>query len=251
MSSSTSQILIGVATAAGVATLLYCLLKEEPKSTKSDTTRDNQGSGSAAPSGAGKITKDELLVILKNIAKSQEEMKSTMAELMNDVITLKPDFPAMYALVQQKTPEDPLEKAGITMQEFDTMLDANQDDPEIRRAIMTLMGADGPQTASAEVTQKVQGLTVAKIREIHEYMLTDLRGLVGQAERVQNPDGKTIAITAQALVGAKVQAKFGLSAEEVEAAVRHHHSSLAVDQDFATLALQVQQIMGRLMSSGA
>lgn len=249
-SNTVNNVVLGVATAAGVAALLFYLLKDEPK-TKAGAGSGNETATVGGPT-EGRITRDELLVILKNIARSQEEMKAIMAELMTDVTTLKPDFLAMYSLVKQKTPEDPLEKAGITMQEFDTMLDANQDDPEIRKAIMTLMGGEAqPGGPTAEVSAKVLALTVAKIREIHVFMLEELRALVPQATRVQNPDGKTIAITAQALVGAKVQAKFSLSADEVEAAVRHHHASLACDQDFATLALQVQQIMSRLMTSGS
>jgi len=253
MSSSTTvnNVVLGVAAAAGVAALLFYLLKDEPKA-KAGSGSGNETATVGGPA-EGRITRDELLVILKNIARSQEEMKTIMAELMSDVTTLKPEFLDMYALVKQKTPEDPLEKAGITMQEFDTMLDANQDDPEIRKAIMTLMGGDAAQPGgpTAEVPAKVLNLTVSKIREIHVFMLEELRALVPQASCVQCPDGKTIAITAQALVGAKVQAKFSLSADEVECAVRHHHASLACDQDFATLALQVQQIMSRLMTSGS
>jgi len=254
-SNQTSNILFGAAAAAGVAALLYYLLKEE-KSTNSGDGGFSSMEGCPfkpkEPAG-GKITRDELLQILSNIAKSQDEMKTIMSELMKDVIDLQPDFATMYDLVKRKTPEDPLEKAGITMQEFDTMLDANQDDPEIRKAILTLMGGDAAQAnqANSEVSKKVLELTVPKIRDIHVFMLEELRNLVPQATKVQKPDGKTIAITAQALVGAKVQAKFNLSADEVEAAVRHHHTSLACDQDFATLALQVQQIMSRLMTSGA
>jgi len=247
-SNTLSNVALGAAAAAGVAALLFYLLKEEPKAKGSTSGNETVAAGG---SNAGKITRDELLVILKNIARSQEEMKTIMSELMNDVTTLKPDFLTMHELVKKKTPEDPLEKAGITMQEFDTMLDANQDDPEIRKAIMTLMGGDASQQTGAEVSEKVLALTVSKIREIHVFMLEELRALVPQASKVTNPDGKTIAITAQALVGAKVQTKFQLSADEVECAVRHHHASLACDQDFATLALQVQQIMSRLMTSGS
>jgi len=253
-SNQTTNILVGAAAAAGVAALLYYLLKDEKSSNRGDGGFSSmEGCPFQPKQPAGKITRDELLTILSNIAKSQDEMKTIMSELMKDVIELQPDFANMYDLVKRKTPEDPLEKAGITMQEFDTMLDANQDDPEIRKAILTLMGGDAAQgnAAAAEVSKKVLELTVPKIRDIHVFMLEELRNLVPQATKVQKPDGKTIAITAQALVGAKVQAKFNLSADEVEAAVRHHHTSLACDQDFATLALQVQQIMSRLMTSGA
>jgi len=248
-SNNTTAIAVTAVATAGVAALLYYLLKEE-KPSSSVATAQTKGA-SAVQTQAAKITRNELLEILGNIAKSQEEMKTIMAGLMEDVMKMKPEFGEMYDLVKKKTPDDPLEKAGITMQEFDTMLDANQDDPEIRKAIMTLMGGEGAQpNVSQEVSQKVLGLTVAKIRDIHVFMLEELRSLLPQAQKVSKPDGKTIAITAQALVGAKVQAKFELSADEVESAVRHHHASLACDQDFATLALQVQQIMSRLMNSG-
>lgn len=237
------EIAMGVTAAAGAAALLYYLLKEEPK-----------GKARAAPKGAsaagtGKaITRGELLVILKTIAESQDQMKVIMQELMKDVLAEKPTFSQMYEMVKKRTPEDPLEKAGISMQEFDAMLDEYQEDAEVRRAIMVLMGTDGGASATAEVSRKVQALTVAKIREIHAFMLEELRALIPQASQVGSPEGKTIAITAQALVGAKVQQKFGLAADEVESAVRHHHPQLAVDQDFANLALQVQQIMTTLMT---
>lgn len=246
MSTAWKEIAIGVAAVGAGAALLYYLLKEEPKG--KHTHSGDCCAPTAAKSG-GKITRDELLVILKTISKSQEEMKSIMADLMKEVINTKPSFAEMYQLVKKRTPEDPLEKAGITMQEFDQMLDQNQEDPEIRRAIMALMGGDASSpVVTAETSSKVQALTVLKIREIHQYMLEELRTLVPQAAQVDKPEGKTIAITAQALVGAKVENKFGLTADEVEAAVRHHHTQLAVDQDFATLALQVQQIMSQLMS---
>jgi len=237
--------------AAGAAALLYYLLKDE---CKSGSKPNEKGATSNVPGvsllqgGVGKnLSKDELLVILDSIAKSQDHMKLIMKDLMAEAAEKGHSFADMYTLVKQKTPEDPLEKAGISMTEFDAMLDQNQDDVEVRKAIMVLMGTE-QSAGTGEVSAKVQALTVQKIRELHAYMLEELQQLVPQAQNVSQPEGKTIAITAQALVGAKVKAKFDLAADEVEQSVRHHHAQLAIDPEFASLAIQVQQVMSTLMT---
>lgn len=56
-------------------------------------------------------------------------------------------FEETCKLVAQRSPVDPLEMHGITMAEFDTLIEQHQHDPEIKSAVLRIMGSIVPSRA--------------------------------------------------------------------------------------------------------
>jgi len=146
-------------------------------------------------------------------------------------------------------PNDPLEKYGLSMMEFDQLLDKYQSDPMVREAIAKIMGAPNPANTQSA---KVQEITVKQIIAVHKFMLEELEELVSVYQGLQKSkdlDMKTVTIVAQAMVGAKMEEKFNIASEDLESAVLVYHTMLATDQEFATINLKIQHTMGKLMGS--
>mmetsp|Transcript_54905 Transcript_54905/g.101604 ORF Transcript_54905/g.101604 Transcript_54905/m.101604 type:complete len:140 (+) Transcript_54905:414-833(+) len=137
------------------------------------------------------------------------------------------------------------------MMDFDQLLDQHQADPSVRDRIAKIMGAPAP---GSEVSEKVNKITPKKIIDIHKFMLEKLEELVQHFSSIAGKDAfdmKTVTIAAQAMVGAKVEQKFDITSEDIECAVLTNHATLAGDQDFANINIQIQHTMGKLMGSFA
>lgn len=49
-------------------------------------------------------------------------------------------------MVAKEHPEDPLARYGLTMTSFDQLLDKFQQDPEVKQAVLSIMGAASTPT---------------------------------------------------------------------------------------------------------
>lgn len=234
--------------AAGVAAVIYCLTKE-PKSTKTRIVQDSKDVPAGGVTKAEEMSKETVSIILKEIIDSQEQMKVYMKDLTKELKTKQMDFKQTYDRVRQVQPSDPLESHGLSMMEFDQLLDKYQSDPMVREAIAKIMGAPNPANTQSA---KVQEITVKQIIAVHKFMLEELDNLVKTyqgLQRGQELDMKTVTIVAQAIVGAKMEEKFNIVSEDLESAVLLYHTMLATDQEFATINLQIQHTMGKLMGN--
>merc|ERR1712226_1845827 len=139
-------------------------------------------------------------------------MKDLTKELLSKVLT----FEETYQRVKKLQPSDPLEKYGLSMMDFDQLLDKHQSDPTVREAIAKIMGAPNPQSVTSE---RVQAINVKKILDVHRLMLEELESFVKHFQELQNKeqyDMKTVTIVAQAIIGSKVEQKFGITSEDIE-----------------------------------
>jgi len=193
------------------------------------------------------ISKETVQKILREIIESQELMKGCMTELSKELRAKAMTFDETYDRVRKVQPSDPLEKHQLTMNEFDQLLDKYQSDPMVREAIAKIMGTPN---ASSVASEKVQGIAVKKIVEIHTFMLKELTDLVERYQGMPKNselDMKTVTIVAQAIVGSKMEAAFGFSSEDIESAVLMHHTTLATNQEFASINMKIQEVMGKLV----
>lgn len=235
--------------AAGVAAVLYCLMKDDGKVKKKAValeSKDARASGSKMED----ISKEDVQMILKEIIDSQEKMKGYMKDLTMELRAKNLTFEQTYQRVTEVQPSDPLEKHKLSMMEFDQLLDKYQSDPMVREAIAKIMGAPNPSSVASE---KVQGITVKDIIKVHTFMLEELENLVEKYQGMQKKnselDMKTVTIVAQAIVGAKMEEKFGMTSEDIESAVLMYHTMLATDQEFANINAKIQHTMGKLMGN--
>lgn len=243
--------LVAAGGAAAVASLVYLLVRDGGRDNDGATTKD------ADAAGAGKtklkpeeITKVEVQAILKEISNSQDRMKTYIKELTQELMARSMNFEEVYLRVRKVQPEDPLERHGLSMTDFDRLLDKHQTDPLVREIIGKIMSVPQP---TGGISEKVQAISVQQVLAIHSFMLEQLEILVqdylgqGSAEY----DMKCMTIAAQAIVAAKMEAKFGFTSEDIEEAVLMYHTVLATSQEFAVLNTKIQAAMAQLMGTTA
>ncbi|PFH36997.1 hypothetical protein BESB_034550 [Besnoitia besnoiti] len=233
------QILLIAGGTAAAGACLYYLLRE-------DGGEASEGDGEPKKINSGEATKEQVMTILKGILKSQEKTKALMKEFIKDMLNEDFTFEEAYERVLQKHPEDPLEQYGLTMPDFDNLLDKYQHDPQIKDLIVRIMSSSAP----SEPNPRGQTIDKAKVIQVHEYMKQELQKLVDHIQKSPSRsklDVKNVTLTAQAYVGAKVQKKFGFTSEDVESAVIYNHKELAVDPDFVRVNIGIQTIMNQLI----
>jgi len=247
MSDATQKMLLVAGAAAGAAAILYCLKQDDSKAKPKAAVEGDKEAPASGKSKVEEISKETVQKILTEIIESQETMKLCMKELTKKLRAENLSFEQTYDKVKEVQPSDPLENYNLSMMEFDQLLDKYQGDPMVREAIAKIMGAPNPNTMTSE---KVQGITVKVIIEVHTFMLQELENLVDKYQGMQKNrdlDMKTVTIVAQAIVGAKMEQKFGITSEDIESAVLMYHTMLATDQEFANINMKIQHTMGKLM----
>jgi len=242
-----TKVVVGVTAAAGGAALLCYLLnaEDEARAAPAEAGAESGAKGSKFD----EVTKEQVEQILQEILSSQEKMKGHMKELTKELLQKSLSFEQTYHKVKSVQPEDPLEKHGLSMMDFDRLLDKFQSDPNVRRAIAQIMGTPSPSSVTPD---RVKAISVKNIIDVHTFMLQELEKLqkyFGGIRDRSSYDLKTVTIAAQALVGAKVEEKFSITSEDIEGAVLMHHTQLATDQEFANINIQIQTTMGKLMGS--
>lgn len=236
-----TKALLVAAGAAGVAGVLYYLLREEPEA-KFVPQEDKEKKVRVED-----VTKEQVRQILSEIVEQQEKMKAHMKKLTRELLDKRMEFEQTYQRVKEVQPEDPLEKYGLSMMDFDQLLNKHQADPQVREGIARIMGV--PDSAGP-----AQGSTVPakRVIEVHAFMLEELEKLLSHFNTIKNKasyDMKTVTLAAQAVVGAKVEEKFNLTSEDIERAVIKHHTTLATDQEFASVNMKMQHTMALLMGA--
>lgn len=244
------KLLVAAGGAAATAAVVYYLLKEDSDKSRALPVDEK----SKAPAAAGKrkvedVPYEEVLQILKEIAQSQDQMKGHMKRLIKELFKEPMDFDKVYTRVMQVIPADPLDKYQLSMGEFDRLLDTHQNDPKVREWIAKIMGSPSPDSVASD---NAKAISVKQVMEVHQLMLQELDALakkISEKPNLSQYDSKTVTIAAQAIVGYKVEDKFGITSEDIESAVLLHHTVLATDQEFANLNVNIQGTMGKLMQA--
>lgn len=245
------KLLIAAGGTIGVAAVLYYIIREEKTASRKIVSDgdDQKKKSQGTKLSVDEITKEQVQQILQEIIKSQEQMKGYMKDLTQGLLTKSLAFEQTYARVKEVQPSDPLEKYGLSMMDFDQLLDKHQNDPNVRDSIAKIMGAP---SAGATTNEKVKSISVKQILDVHSFMLEELENVVKYFQNLPNKDTydmKTVTIAAQAIVGSNIEKKFGITSEDIESAVLMYHTTLATDQEFAGLNIKIQHTMGKLMGS--
>jgi hypothetical protein len=249
--STVSKVAIGASLAIAAAGAAYVLFrKEEVVAEAAASSREPEIAEIPAEKlDASKITVEQLLSIMDKIIESQNVMKGVMKRISDEITSSDMKFVQAYERVRELQPNDPMEQTGLTMNEFDQLLDKYQEDPRILDSIARIMGPSEEDMAMDD--GKV--LSVKELIDIHQYMLDELRSITeevktGSTKSVTSIfDPRTLTVTAQVLVGAKVEKKFKVGSPAVERSVMEHQAQLATDHKFATINMMMQQTMTELM----
>jgi hypothetical protein len=146
-------------------------------------------------------------------------------------------------------PEDPLERYGLSMNDFDQLLSKYQSDPEVRNGIAKIMGVPDSDRGN----DKTSTAKASRVVEVHCFMEEELSKVVKYFNKLNNKDSydvKLVTLAAQAIVGAKVEERFGWTSEDIERVVLKNHEELAKDQEFAKVNQKMRQTMNELVGEG-
>jgi len=232
-------VVVGGAAAAGM--LLWYLLRDESPSEK----RLAASKPSERQKSVGEMDKQDVLRILQEIVESQSDMSALMKEVTEVVLKEELSFQQVYARVKERQPQDPLEKRGLSIQDFDTLLDTHQNDDDVKAKIGEIMTAGNVKPPS-----NAKPVPVSEIIAVHEFMCNELKELVAEYKQWDNKDAyekKTLTIAAQAMVASRVQKSYAYTSEQIEACVLANHNALSTDARFTALSVQMQQTMGLLL----
>lgn len=234
--------LLMACSAVGAVALVYCILRDETATTDlpsgaNDGRRDDR---KASKSRVITMSKEEILAVLNHWLASVEKMRSHMKTITETLLEKTETFEQVYQSIKAVEPEDTLAKYGLSEAEFDELLNMHRDDPQVKEGLRKIAQIDAKGAGANEISAK-------KVIEVHAFMLSELDSLVSSVGREKDGyDRNTMSIAAQAIVGANVQKKFSLSAEDIEHAVLTHHIELAKDREFVRISKGMQIRMAQL-----
>lgn len=240
------KLLVYTSSAAGLAALLYYLLREEAELTRTASTVE--GERDEKKLRPEDVTKEQVQRILNEIVESQEMVRAEMKQLTKELLEHPMmTFDQVYHRLSVLKPQDPLERFGLSTHEFDELLTPHHKDPQIMDGLARIMAPAGPTDGTLS-----QGTSVSmrRVVEVHEAMLEELRKLVLLVSSTRDKERlnpKTVTLAAQAVVSAKVEEKFNLTSDDIEVAVIQNQQQLAKDQDFLYVNQRLQETMGELM----
>eukprot|EP00930_Biecheleria_cincta_P094217 TRINITY_DN8510_c0_g2_i1.p1 TRINITY_DN8510_c0_g2~~TRINITY_DN8510_c0_g2_i1.p1 ORF type:complete len:254 (-),score=63.61 TRINITY_DN8510_c0_g2_i1:110-871(-) len=230
----------GAAAVVGIAVLSSNLNKERPaKEGKSSSPTKSAGK----PNATDLDSKEGVLSILQEMASSQSASRQHLKNLAKEAQAKSFSLAQACSRYIQMGVSDPLANRKLSMVDFNKALSKHEDDPAVQQAIATLMGA--PPTGVA-ATEASQALTVQKLVEIHNFMLAEFEKLAACSDKGSR-DAKTVTFAAQAVVAGKTEAKFKVSAEDIEAAVLAQQGALSCNEAFSGTNLKLQQAMTKLV----
>merc|ERR1711964_784618 len=186
----------------------------------------------------------DVIQILDEIIESQEKMSALMKKMVDIILEEKLSFRAVYERVLELQPKDPLDQRGLSMMDFDQLLDTHQHDAQVKEKIGLIMSAGSAKSSN------VKPAPLSDIAIVHEYMCTEIKKLVSEFQGWSDAatvDRKVLTIAAQALVASRVQKNYGYASEQIEAGVVANSTTLGQDPQFTALNVQMQQAMGMLM----
>jgi len=209
-----------------------------------------------AAGGAGKplaeYNKDDTLAILSEIVKSQNGISTLVEGIAKDLVS-KPETKLIEALevVQKRMAPDPLESRGLTIQQFDELLEKFQEEDDVKGVIANILNA-GPVASTASKTGSAV-VDISKLVEVHESMLGKVTAYRAEflkwsdAQR-KSADAKLLTIAAQSMIASHVLREHKLTPSDVEEAVIKQHQALASHEKFDKINRELQSIMSTFMS---
>jgi len=238
------KLLVAAGGAVGIAAVLYYLLKDDPEGEPSPEDREHD-----APNNSGELTKTEVLQILQDMSSMQSTMKANMKVLTKELVENTLSFDEIYTRVKEAQPEDPVQKRGFSAEDLDRTLQNSASDPEVMLAVSKIMGP--PDAAGKNsLTDRGKEMSVGDIVDIHTFMVQELRDFAKTFEEKPTKaqfDPKIVGMASQAVLDAKVAAKFNVSSEDMECAIVMSKDKLLQDMRFMQMHMEMQQVMQQFL----
>ncbi|KAL8435771.1 hypothetical protein ACSSS7_002253 [Eimeria intestinalis] len=139
-------------------------------------------------------TKEQVLAVLHDIFTTQEKMKGLMKRFTQKFLEEEFTFEEACALVAKQHPDDPLRRYGLTMADFDGLLDKFQQDQEVKEAVFSIMGS----ASAPNPTPQAYTMSKEQLVKVHEFMRDELQNLTKDGGGWPKTDPKVVTLAAQA-----------------------------------------------------
>ncbi|CAE7684694.1 unnamed protein product [Symbiodinium sp. CCMP2456] len=248
------KVLLAAGTAACATAVIWYLRKVGPKTLAADDVGEEDKQKRPDSDETEGTAKEQLKQILKEMIKCQEQMKSFIKELTQELGTTALSFHETCQRVKRVQPADPLESRGLKVMDFDKLLLKHQHDSDVRDAIAKIMGAPNPTNA---LSDKIQSISVKDIIDIHTFMLQELQQLIKEYSGSDSKETCSVAwhpLPSHLLLSPSRAANGILAAERAErfcwvemqncSAILHLlRRNLATDQNFAQINIKISHAM--------
>merc|ERR1712137_223384 len=188
-------------------------------------------------------SKEQVRQLLDELNESRVAIKAQMGALSKAMIEKPLSIQETYKHLKETLPGDPLEKHALTPEDLPVLFETFKDDGEIREALHRMM--DNPPPTSDKA------ISVKKVIQVHHYMVEEF-DTVAQTflalEDRRTYDPKIVTLAAQAILASKVEARFGMSSEEIDAAVMLNYKSLGEHPKFNSLNEELRRTLIKLTS---
>lgn len=215
--------------------LLYYLHRKRVMLSKDPKSRMEDGS------------QDHLCRVLEELKRSREQTRHA-SKVITQMLLKAPStsFEQAYQCAKEMDPGDaPLDRYNLSNVDFHKLLNRYQNNPAVQSLID---GLSAPPVPTSQTSERVKGIAVREIIEIHVFMLNALKDLTTQIQEGAHKDPKRMTIVAECAVNAKVEAEFNLTSEDLEIAVLNNKAALSNDRDFVNVSLNMQSAMGEFTS---
>eukprot|EP00931_Biecheleriopsis_adriatica_P076590 TRINITY_DN50283_c0_g1_i1.p1 TRINITY_DN50283_c0_g1~~TRINITY_DN50283_c0_g1_i1.p1 ORF type:complete len:254 (-),score=55.65 TRINITY_DN50283_c0_g1_i1:124-885(-) len=235
--------------AVALGSVLYCLLRDDADAAA--MTEGEEQLAKARRSQGVELSVEELLQIMQEMMEVQSAGKSKVRDLAIELAKSSNDsssFPQIYARVKDISPQDPLERRGLTLESFDASMRKYQNDDRIRASVQTLMT---PMMSSLTPTKP---LSVDMIVKVHEVMAETLESFSKEFKALPDKssyDMKIVLQASQVVVNKVLYEQFKVTDNDIETSLQtiENPAVLQSNRKFMDALMKVQTVMDQLSQS--
>jgi len=186
-------------------------------------------------------SKEQFRQLLDELNESRVAIKVQMSALSKAMIEKPLSIQETYKHLKETLPVDPFEKHALTPEDLPVLIETFKDDAGIMEALHRMMDNTSPTSDKT--------ISVKKIIQVHHYMVEEFdavaKTFLGLRDR-KTYDPKIATLAAQAIIASKVEAKFGMSSEEIDAAVMMNYKSLSEHPEFNSLNEELRRTLMKI-----
>lgn len=187
-----------------------------------------------------RITRAQVIGILKEIHESQRRNREGLHKITHKLAEGDMSLKRACDLVSAMPDDDPLKSHGISVEDFDMILERFQQDKEVNTLVDKLL--------EAPTSRDIEPVPFDLLLEMHKFMLSELQQISDETEGSPAYSHKVISLAVQAAVTARAEAKFKIPNERVEASTAHHFDAMNSHHEFSEVIMQIQVIISRIVS---
>lgn len=196
-------------------------------------------------------SREDVLELLNDVLTVQKQLSTLMDSTVEEIVNENLDLPKVYQRIYTSQPEDPLDSHGLSIADFDALLDRFSVDDEVHAMVVAVI--KGPEPASDNADERQTDVQPDRIIEINAAMKERLRSAAAELKESRSKlsmpfNSRAASLTVQAIVGAYVRKEFNVTADDVERAMVLFQYELSQRPDFMKINDEIQEMMQQIMN---